>query len=54
MSSQQPDILVFMSDQHTARLLSCAGDAIVETPNMDALAADGTRFSAAWSNWLNV
>ena len=45
-SSQQPDILVFMSDQHTARLMSCAGDQIVETPHMDALAADGTRFSA--------
>jgi choline-sulfatase len=47
MSSTQPDILVFMSDQHTARLLSCAGDPIVETPNMDALAAAGTRFSSA-------
>lgn len=50
MATTQPDILVFMSDQHTARLLSCAGDQIVETPNMDALAADGTRFSAAYTS----
>lgn len=47
MSKQQPDILVFMSDQHTARLLSCAGDKIVETPHLDALAEAGTRFNAA-------
>ena len=45
--SQQPDILVFMSDQHTGRLMSCAGDAIVETPRLDAIAAAGTRFSRA-------
>ena len=48
--SSQPDILVFMSDQHTGRLMSCAGDDIVETPRLDAIAAAGTRFSRAITN----
>lgn len=43
----QPDLLLFLSDQHTARLMGCAGDAVVETPNLDALSGDGCRFSAA-------
>lgn len=47
MSSPRPDILIFLSDQHTSRLMGCAGDSIVDTPNMDALANDGLRFSDA-------
>jgi hypothetical protein len=33
----QPNILLLMSDQHTARLMGCAGAAFVRTPNMDRL-----------------
>src|SRR4051812_22673297 len=34
-----------MSDQHRADLMGCAGAAGVQTPNLDALAADGARFT---------
>jgi len=44
-----PDILVFMSDQHHALYAGFAGHPIVETPNLDALAADGTVFDAAYT-----
>lgn len=38
-----------MGDEHQARALSCAGHALVQTPNLDALAARGTRFTNAWT-----
>lgn len=41
----RPNILVLMADQHRADILGCAGDPVVRTPNIDALAAAGTRFS---------
>ncbi len=40
----RPNILVLMADQHRADILGCAGDTVVRTLNIDALAADGTRF----------
>ncbi|WP_312425858.1 sulfatase-like hydrolase/transferase [Lacrimispora sp.] len=36
------DILVFISDQHAWLQQSYAGDALVRTPNLDRLAAEGT------------
>ena len=44
----QPDILLFMTDQHAARYMGCAGGP-VDTPNLDALAADGTRFANCYT-----
>ena len=44
-----PDILLFMSDQHHALYAGFAGHPIVATPHMDALAADGTVFDAAYT-----
>ena len=44
------NVLVVMSDQHNGRAMGCAGHPFVRTPNMDALAAEGTRFSAAYTN----
>lgn len=42
----RPDILVFMCDQLNAGVLSCYGGQ-VPTPNIDALAQTGVRFSSA-------
>jgi choline-sulfatase len=40
-----PNILVVMADQHRGDMLGCAGDAGILTPNLDALASRGVRFS---------
>jgi choline-sulfatase len=37
------DILLVTSEQHAARVLGCAGDAAAHTPQLDRLAAGGTR-----------
>lgn len=39
-----PNILVLMPDQHRADILGCAGDPVIRTPNIDRLAAEGTRY----------
>lgn len=44
--ARRPNILVIMSDEHNARVMGCAGDPVVHTPNLDALAARGVRFDA--------
>ncbi len=44
------NLLVIMSDEHNPKMLGCAGHPIVRTPNLDRLAACGTRFSAAYTN----
>ena len=38
-----------MSDEHNPKMLGCAGHDLVRTPNLDALAARGARFSAAYT-----
>jgi choline-sulfatase len=43
------NVLFIISDEHQARALSCAGHPIVRTPNIDRLAARGTRFTAAYT-----
>ena len=45
---KQPDILLVMSDQHAAWYMGHEGG-MVDTPNLDALAADGTRFSNCYT-----
>ena len=44
------NMLVLMSDEHNAKILGCHGNPIAKTPNIDALAARGTRFSNAYCN----
>jgi choline-sulfatase len=43
------NLLILMSDQHNARMLGCHGHPVVRTPNLDALARRGTRFSSAYT-----
>ena len=43
----KPNILVLMTDQQRFDALSCAGNPEIRTPNLDALAASGVRFSQA-------
>lgn len=42
-------LVVIMSDEHRADALGCAGHPFVRTPNLDSLAARGTRFSDAYT-----
>ncbi len=44
-----PNLLVIMSDEHQSRAMGCAGHPFVQTPNLDALAARGTRFTNAYT-----
>jgi len=42
--TRKPNFLYIMVDQHRADWLGCYGHPVVKTPNIDALAANGTRF----------
>ena len=43
------NLLVLMSDEHNPKFLGCAGHPFIATPNLDALAARGTRFTQAYT-----
>ena len=43
------NMLVLMSDEHNPKFLGAAGHSFIATPNLDALAARGTRFTAAYT-----
>ena len=44
----RPNFLIFITDQHRARDLGCYGNAIVQTPHIDALAARGLTMDRAY------
>ena len=44
-----PNILLFISDQHSPYFSGFYGDKIVDTPNMDDLVAQGTTFDEAYT-----
>ena len=44
-----PNIVVIMTDDQRWDSLGCYGDKVVKTPNIDALANEGTRFKNAFS-----
>ena len=46
----QPNIVMIMADQLAPQWTGAYGHALVKTPHMDALAARGTRFDAAYCN----
>ncbi len=49
-ATRQPNILVIFSDEHNASVLGCYGNKIVQTPNLDRLAARGVVFENAYCN----
>lgn len=49
-AARRPNLLLIMTDQQFAGALSCAGNPYLKTPNMDSLAAAGTRFEQAYTS----
>ncbi len=47
---QPRNLLYIISDQHNRNFLGAYGNEYVKTPNLDALAERGTRFSSAYTN----
>ena len=42
---KQPNLIFFMPDELRADALSCYGNPVCRTPNLDRLASEGTRFA---------
>jgi len=47
--SNRPNIVIIMTDDQRWDSLGCYGDKVVKTPNIDALAKEGTRFENAFA-----
>ena len=45
---RQPNIIFLLTDDQRADTMGCAGNPIIQTPNMDALAVNGVRFKNAF------
>ncbi len=46
-ATNKPNIVLIVSDDHGTDALGCYGNPVIETPALDALAANGTRFTNA-------
>lgn len=46
--TKRPNILIFITDQQRADHLGCAGNSVIQTPHLDALAHQGVRFERAY------
>ncbi len=44
MPARRPSFVVFMTDQHRADFLGCAGHPVLRTPHIDRIAENGVRF----------
>ena len=47
-AKKQPNIIFLLTDDQRADTMGCAGNPIIQTPNMDALANNGVRFTNAF------
>lgn len=47
-AGERPNIVMIVADDHGTDALGCYGNAVVKTPHLDALAAEGTRFTRAF------
>ena len=43
--SKRPNLILCMADELRAESIACYGHPLVQTPNMDRLASQGTRFA---------
>jgi choline-sulfatase len=50
MSEKGNNLVILMSDEHCQKILGCYGHPFVHTPNLDKLAARGTRYANAYTN----
>ncbi len=48
MPHPRPNLLYIHTDQHSPHVTGCYGDPLVETPNLDRLAAGGALFENAY------
>jgi len=48
--TRSTNLLFILSDEHNKRVTGCYGHRMIRTPNLDALAARGTRFTSAYTN----
>ncbi|MFW6308805.1 MAG: sulfatase-like hydrolase/transferase, partial [bacterium] len=46
--TDKPNIILIITDQQQADMMSCAGNDYVHTPAMDRLAASGVRFTRSY------
>jgi hypothetical protein len=46
-TEQRPNIIFLLTDDQSAGTLGCEGNLVIQTPNIDRLAANGVRFSDA-------
>lgn len=49
--AQRPNLVFIMSDDHRWDVMGAAGNSLAQTPNLDRLAADGTRFANHYVNY---
>lgn len=47
-ANRRPNFLFFMTDDQRFDALSCAGNPLLKTPNLDRIAAEGVRFASAF------
>ena len=45
---QSANLIFFQSDNHNRAVTRCYGHDIVQTPNIDLIAARGVRYEKAW------
>ncbi len=49
MRGSKPNILLLMADQHRMDCMGAYGNKVIRTPNMDRIAREGVRFTAAYT-----
>jgi arylsulfatase A-like enzyme len=45
-AAERPNILLILSDDHTAEFTGCYGNPVIRTPHLDRFAAEGLRFQS--------